>query len=287
MIVVICPAGAVTGGPEALHQLVHTINTVSPGFGAMCYTPFEQSWETPEAYKQYDVPVVSKDDIPLDALIVFPEIYPHLLPMFSQRKAFWWLSVDNYGGHGQGPLDSVWVHLAQSEYAHQHVQQAFNKSAFMLTDYINTWYIPSSNVDRVPRVAVNPVKGGHLIDQLGIDNIKLYGMSKEQVRAELEASMVYIDFGHHPGRDRFPREACLSGAVVFTNRLGAAKNNVDIPIDEWFKFNNINELPDKVAQVFGNYSYFKDQQQYYLDTIVQQQSVFTEEVKNLIELVRA
>ena len=112
----------------------------------------------------------------------------------------------------------------------------------MLTDYINPLYTDSSNTDRIPRVAVNPVKGGDQIDSLDVKSVKLYGMSRQQVKDELESSMVYVDFGHHPGRDRFPREACLSGAIVFTSRIGAALNPIDIPIDDWFKFHDVKEL---------------------------------------------
>lgn len=284
MIIVVCPAGAVTGGPEALHQLVHTINAVQPDFGAICYTPFEESFEVTGAYSQYNVPVIRKDDIPDDAVVVFPEIYPHLFPLFPQKKAFWWLSVDNHGSHGTGSLDEVWVHLAQSEYARKHVEKAYGKKPLMLTDYINSVYTPSDNMDRIPRVAVNPVKGGNQIDSLGVDNIKLHNMSREQVKQELEESMIYVDFGHHPGRDRFPREACLSGAVVFTSRIGAANNPVDIPIDEWFKFNTVDELGPKIKEVFENYSEFRNKQLGYLRTILCQQEVFTDEVRALVYL---
>lgn len=285
MIVVLCPAGAVTGGPEALHQLVHTVNIVKPDFGAICYTPFEQEHPLTEAYKQYGVPVIMKDDIPDDAIVVFPEIYPHLFPLFTQRKAFWWLSVDNHGSHGSGSLDDVWVHLAQSEYARVHVESTYQKQAMMLTDYVNPFYTVSTNMDRIPRVAVNPTKGGDKIDVLGIDNVKLRNMSREQVKHELETSMVYVDFGHHPGRDRFPREACLSGAVVFTTRLGSARNNVDIPIDEWFKFDDVDELAPKIQEVFSDYAGFRERQRPYLEAVMAQQEVFVNEVTELVKLV--
>lgn len=287
MIVVVCPSNTVTGGPEALHQLVHTINKIKPNFGAMCYTPFEQEWPVPEAYSQYNVPTIVKDQIPVDAVVVFPEIYPHLLPLFPHRKVFWWLSVDNHGSHGAGSLDQVWVHAVQSEYARQHVESTYQKQALMLTDYINPTYTESSNTSRIPRVAVNPVKGGDQIDSLDVKSIKLYNMSREQIKNELELSMVYVDFGHHPGRDRFPREACLSGAVVFTNRIGASVNPVDIPIDDWFKFHDTNELESKIKEVFDDYLRFRMSQSFYLQNILNQQNLFTYEVRELIKLVNS
>ena len=39
-LVVVCPANAVTGGPEAMHQLVHTANHVERGSAAILYWPF-------------------------------------------------------------------------------------------------------------------------------------------------------------------------------------------------------------------------------------------------------
>ena len=91
MIVVICPGNYVTGGPEALHQLVDMANHVLPGSAAICYLPFEESFEKNEAYDLYNTPIIQRSDIPADAVIVIPEVYPYLVLEFDQRCVLWWL----------------------------------------------------------------------------------------------------------------------------------------------------------------------------------------------------
>lgn len=54
----------------------------------------------------------------------------------------------------------------------------------------------------------------------------------------MEKAKVYIDFGHHPGKDRIPREAALCGCCVITNRKGSAHNAVDVPIPDSCKFDD-------------------------------------------------
>jgi hypothetical protein len=64
------------------------------------------------------------------------------------------------------------------------------------------------------------------------------------MRNTLARSKVYLDFGHHPGKDRIPREAAISGCCVLTNREGAAGNDRDIPIPDTYKFSDpLTQLP--------------------------------------------
>ena len=48
----------------------------------------------------------------------------------------------------------------------------------------------------------------------------------------MQKAKVYIDFGNHPGKDRFPREAVACGCRVITGRRGAAAFDQDVPIDD-------------------------------------------------------
>jgi hypothetical protein len=55
-ILVVCPAGAVTGGPEALHQLVDHMNHLGlPAY--VTYLPFDRAVQAPEPYQHYNAPV--------------------------------------------------------------------------------------------------------------------------------------------------------------------------------------------------------------------------------------
>jgi hypothetical protein len=116
-----------------------------------------------------------------------------------------------------------------------------------LSDYINRRYINAS-ASVIPGrkeniVVYNPAKGVEqtqiLMSSLqGYSFVPIQNMTADKVAELLARSKVYIDFGNHPGKDRIPREAAISGCVVITNRRGAAANPVDIPIDETYKIDD-------------------------------------------------
>ena len=260
MIVVIAPANAVTGGPEALHQLVHTANQLKPGSAAICYSPFDQPASVPKPYRLYDTPVIQVNQIPDDARIVLPEIWPGMAYWFKQPCALWWLSVDNFGTHGQRNLDGIDLHLFQSHYAAQHAK-TLGLPGDMLTDYLNPMFmhldgtIDLTHKDRC--VAVNPAKGRPLLDRFMAENPdievrEIRGLDRFGVVEVLASSMVYIDFGHQPGRDRPPREAAMAKCVVFAHNQGAAKMWGDMCLPGHFKFDSVHGLGDRVRQVLDS-----------------------------------
>jgi len=293
---VICPADVVTGGPEAQHQLVDMANDISPGSAAICYTPLDEPHETAEPYRRYDTPSIRWPDIPADALVILPEIWPQAIEMFTQPCGFWWLSWDNFWDWGTDPeevkaegMRKAAVQLTQSDYARRRVLEKFGLESMMLTDYINTSFTTAAagGVKR-PRVAVNPAKGEHLIEVFkewfpDIELIELADMSREQVAAELAASSVYIDFGHHPGRDRMPREAALSNVVVMATKIGAAANAVDLPISEWYKVTTMEEVGEKVRDVLANFDRHLAAQRPYAEIVRRQRSIFRTEVERLLD----
>lgn len=246
-LVVVCPSGAVTGGPEALHQLVHTANKVQRGSAAILYHPFVAQ-TTPEAYQHYVCPKILREQVPADALVVLPEIWPEMAHTFQNRCALWWLSVDNFGSHGQRNLERISYHLCQSQYAWDHVRNMGER--MMLTDWVDV-----AQVERVrhQQVAVNPAKdAGMLRPFLNLGRfqvVELRGMNRVQLSEALHSSKVYIDFGLHPGRDRLPREAALAGCAVMSTYFGAATYWEDMPLANWYKFETLGELVGKVEEL--------------------------------------
>ena len=61
-------------------------------------------------------------------------------------------------------------------------------------------------------------------------------MTRDDVVKNLLESKVYIDFGNHPGKDRFPREASILGCCIITGKKGCAHYYEDIPINDEYKF---------------------------------------------------
>ena len=279
-LVVVCPGGAVTGGPEALHQLVSMANKIQPESASILYYPFESRSVTPDEYKQYGCPVIKRGEVPVDALVVLPEIWPDMAYTFENKCALWWLSVDNFGTHGQKDLSRIVLNLCQSYYAFEHVKR---HKCLMLTDYV---CLPDVETQvRKPVVAVNPAKDAGMLQSFKamcvFPIVELRGLDRIGVAKTLYSSSVYVDFGRHPGRDRLPREAAYAGCTVFSTRLGAARFQEDMPLEERFKFDTVNEVLTEVSKVMTASK--RPSQNEYRGWVAGAQAVFQEEVAQLLK----
>jgi hypothetical protein len=260
---------------------------IEPGSAAVLYYPFN-SYTSPAAYQRYGCPIALREDVPVDALIVLPEIWPDMAHMFPNRCALWWLSVDNFGSHGQHNLDKISVHLSQSEYARRHVCDTLGAKPLMLTDWVE---VAAVDVERVSRVVVNPAKDAGLLAPFidihqDVEFVELRGLDDAGVAELLWSSQVYMDFGRHPGRDRPPREAASAGCVVLCVALGAANVWDDMPLDSVYKFNTLNEASNMLWTVMSDWSYHYWKQEQYRRQISVQREVFFGEVLVLLDSVK-
>jgi hypothetical protein len=282
-MVVVSPNVAVTGGVEALHQLVATANEIEAGSAAILYYPSDSNHD---AYSRYDCPVVQS--VPADALVVLPEIWPHLAQQFpANRCALWWLSVDNFGSHHQTDLSGISLHLCQSEYAWEHVRQNVGGEQLMVTDWVD---VLDADVPRLPRVVLNPAKDAGLLRPFmaahpHVEFVELRGLGRTGVAELLWSSQVYIDFGRHPGRDRPPREAASAGCVVLSTKLGAAGFDADMPLDDCYKFDSLDEASVALRMVLADWDAHHLAQSEYRSVVANQRSVFRQEVGELLESI--
>ena len=282
-MVVVSPNVAVTGGVEALHQLVATANKIEPGSAAILYWPSDSNHD---AYIRYDCPVV--ESVPADALVVLPEIWPQLAQQFpANRCALWWLSVDNFGSHHQTDLSGISLHLCQSEYAWEYVRQNVGGKQLMLTDWID---VLDADIPRLPRVVVNPAKDAGLLRPFmaahpDVEFVELRGLGRAGVAELLWSSQVYMDFGRHPGRDRPPREAASAGCVVLSTKLGAAGFDEDMPLDGCYKFDSLDEASVALSMVLADWDTHHEAQASYRSVVANQQSIFRQEVGELLESI--
>ena len=88
----------------------------------------------------------------------------------------------------------------------------------------------------------------------------------------MKKSMIYIDFGNHPGRDRIPREAVINGCIIITGRRGSSANDEDIPIDEKYKIDHKSENFHRIFEnlcndIFENYEIHQEKMKNYIDVI--------------------
>lgn len=259
-IAVLCPGGIVSGGPEVLHQLVDCLRS----FGieaAIAYYPFDAQHSKPDAYQHYDAPMCNFVDS-TTTLFVIPESSTWLTKLISKAQvAIWWLSVDNYlCAKRESQFRDMWVrvkslrnvrvplwrlkahlHFVQSEYASRFLKSAGLRSEF-LTDYLSASHFLGATDETIRGdvIAYNPLKGRERTTALiaalpDFQFVPIRGMSPAQVAALLHRAKIYIDFGHHPGKDRLPREAAMAGCCVITNRRGSARFFEDVPIPDKYK----------------------------------------------------
>lgn len=265
---VVCPPYLTTGGPEALHQLVYAAR--SQGIDArIVYLPKKEGAPPPEPaepYKIYNVEIDENLEDEPGVVVLVPELETRLLKGLKHAiKAIWWLSIDHYLDlirqekrkrikHWLGlnetfrvdrPDLSVW-HFAQSEYARKFLEGHGLKKVRLLTDFLRDDFFAAIEQSklaprRLRRVAFNPKKGLAQTEKImalagdAIEFVRLENMRPDQVRDALMTSSVYMDFGHHPGRDRIPREAAVCGCCVVTGRKGSAANDADVPIGSIYK----------------------------------------------------
>lgn len=241
-VYMMCPGNIHSGGSECCHQLVSQL--IQFGVDAyIFYVSGNPANPVREVYVKYHVPYVLEiEDKPHNVLIMPETANDSYFAYRRIRKIMWWLSVDNYISNIANlimaraenalaaPMPKLFYfdedsteHWFQSEYARQFVtlNGIDKKRIRAICDSVShVFLIHADSIDLSAKenyVAYNPKKGMEttsLLKMLGEDidwrPIENY-MTPEQVQELLAAAKVYIDFGHHPGRDRIPREAALSG----------------------------------------------------------------------------
>lgn len=314
-IYVACPANYATGGPELLHQLVHELRKLELT-AYMYYYPCDKK-KSPihKSYIQYKNPYVSLIDDREENVFITPEVKTNLIYDYKNiQKVIWWLSVDNFYNSNKGKQKSLLkkilhsigylkiynfdkkakiFHFVQSEYALQHLHSKNILQASFLGDYLNNIFISEQaniNTTKKDIVAYNPEKGFEFTQQImaisqDIKFIPIKNMTKEEVSNLLSSAKVYIDFGDHPGKDRMPREAAISGCCIITNKLGSAKYYKDIPIKDEFKFNgndqDIQLILKKISNCFIDYEVNKKKFDTYRDKIKNEQESFIDDIKRI------
>ena len=306
-VYILCPAYAVTGGPEALHQLGEALTHAGIDVAMVyikCYTPWYRIKKTyhpnfkivadgkPDRYADYHINQATHIDFSPQTLVVLPETLTRFSTHFSPCKtAIWWLSVDNYDKPFNNFSNPDLLHFFQSRYAEHFLIQNGAQHIAPLFDFIN---IPDTQTHSQKiirnRVCYNPKKGLEITqkirEKLGsqVEFLPLINMSSAELSEALATSKVYIDFGHHPGKDRIPREAALSGSVVITSKFGAAYFEKDLPISENYKFHStdISGICDAILDAITHYSERTIEFDDYRKEIKNQKEEFYQQARNIV-----
>lgn len=258
-IYIACLKNLVTGGIELLHQLCHELNTYAD-IDAYIWFEDEKDAIIPEPYRKYGNIVAINSRPSKDTVLIFPEVWASKTnseKYKDHQKVIYWESVYWYeywipkSQYLKFP-DGV-IHIAQSYYACEWLKRETNIDAIMVTDYLNDEYMNADlGKPRKRQILYNPKKGlditTRLITQMPNEKfIPILDMTVSQVKTLMEESMLYIDFGNHPGKDRIPREAAMCGCCVITSTDGSAKYCQDVCIPSDYKIDKADRLFEQKA----------------------------------------
>jgi hypothetical protein len=297
------PFGFETGGPEALHQLCQTLREHNQKAFVFPEKGTEKNVRV-KAYEKYDAPEIQSYDS--SDILVVPEVIPRLISK-TRRSVLWWLSVDNsplindlnfkkpnqiFDRRFSNKLYSnSTFHVTQSVYAQEFLKKQANLESSMLTDWVRVPKI-KINEKRPKYIAVNGNKG---VDRFEVlrnympeFNFKVIkNLSKQDAMELLANAELYLDLGHQPGKDRLPREAALLNVPVLLLKTGAARNHLDFPLSDEYKFqwNRLDELKSKIEEMLNSRTSVIDSQYQFKKNIENEHSRFQLEVRNLIQRV--
>lgn len=302
-----------TGGPEALHQLCGALRDL----GQEAYIWYTDSRLNNQIdvdiipdYRHYNVALTSLDTLASidrdDAIWVLPEGLPHdFYGTATKAKQVVWYLATASGNPNAIPYDDPRLEnsilLAQSDFGMNEACASFMPSQQVLkvTDYTRLSLLCSEQTllqeNRIAQVVYNPSKGLHVTNALrrflpDIRFAPVKGMNEIMLRDLGLKSKLYIDFGHHPGKDRLPREMASLGCVVLTGTDGVASSSIDLPIEP-LKFQpteqgyDIAAIACHIRDALSRYDELFIDQQSYRDTIRSEYQTFLGQVQNLIELL--
>lgn len=315
-IYITCPPQFATGGTELLHQLCFKLNKL--GYNALMYYRGEFTEEpVSERFKKYNVGYVWEVPDKPENILIFPEVAPRMIYDFKHlTKVIWWMSVDNYFDGNtykkrrikkiifgkkffdiKNPDPKVY-HFVQSEYARQFLSSHGVTKIFFLSDYLNKSFLENeysyTSNKRENKVLYNPKKGFEFVEKImeaasDLSFVALENMTPDEIIHLTKTSKVYIDFGNHPGKDRFPREAAIGGCCIITGKKGSAKYYEDVPINEEYKYeNDTRDIPliiSKIKDCFENYDKKISDFEYYRNFILNEESKFEQDIQIIFKKV--
>ena len=182
--------------------------------------------------------------------------------------------------------------MCQSQYAKAYLLKIGideNRIEF-LSDYINEEFVRNHVVEKERIVIYNPKKGFRYTKKIikrmpKTTWIKIHGLRSDEVHMLMLKSMLYVDFGNHPGKDRMPREAALSMCCIITGMRGSAKYSEDVNIPLKYKIDekkvDKNKVVDLIEDSLNNYDININDFEQYRNVIKGEKETFYNDVTEL------
>lgn len=312
MIYIACLPAFATGGTELLHQFGAEL--LKNGVEASMLYHHAKGDPVAPRFKKYNVPyVLGIETVKPGDVLVAPEVLTDLLYEWKGiRKVVWWLSIDFFfrSRFSKRNLfrrlflqkkffnfnDTGVDHFVQSRYAFDFLSAKGIVPAGMLSDYLGDDFIQAAisaanASEKKPVVLFNPKKGIKYTRKLiallpGVEFRAIENMTPAEVANLMQTSALYIDFGNHPGKDRIPREAAISGACVIVGKQGSATNAWDVPVPDMFKFDlddaGLRSAVVRIQEIVEQPSKYQPMFDHYRNVIIAEKSIFQQQVVDFI-----
>jgi hypothetical protein len=320
VIYIACPANYATGGPYLLHQLAYKLIRLNYNAKMFYFNGSKNENPVHDFYKNLEVPYSLEIENNPKNLLITPESSSDLILKFKEiQKVIWWLSVDYYFERNKKASFSLKRFLGlkekrlyynfQKEPKHSHWVQCYYAEHFLkskgisdihyLSDYLNEIFInevknkkfDSTNKENI--ISYNPRKGFEVTKILmektpHLKWVAIENMSPNDVKELLLKSKIYIDFGHHPGKDRIPREAAICGCIVITNTKGSANFFEDVAIPNQYKIDYSDEKEKEIIQLLetslSDYDEKLKDFDFYKSQIINEEIRFNNDLEKILKM---
>lgn len=122
-----------------------------------------------------------------------------------------------------------------------------------------------------------------------VEIVELKNLTPEQIKTLFVQAKLYIDLGLFPGPERMPREAVAAYCNIITSKNGAAKNDIDVPIPEQYKFKtNIIDVSKTVrlaSDMIMDYENYLSDFDSYRMKVYKQIDGFENDIDEIIQLI--
>ncbi|RXM40673.1 hypothetical protein BOQ62_05000 [Chryseobacterium sp. CH21] len=317
-IIIFCPPNSVTGGPEALHQLADKLYHLGVKNVFMHYIPQRKNAK-PVNYNVYTTREIEIVEDKPENILIIPESMTFLVKKYPEsQKVIWWLSVDFYKilmDHRirrQSFLTKLFYKQNDKEYHFEHLPKVFQwAQSYRSSIYIKDHGIPANQIDFVcdyinpsflkntnriekdlsnKTILYNPRKGKKEVSEL-IKNspdlcwIPVQNMNADQIKDLMAKSLLYVDFGENPGRDKMLRESVSQDCCIISGKNGSSAFYEDLMIPDEYKFNfsekTIPEIIAKIKEVLDNYSDHISQFSTYKNMVLNEEIAFENKLKEI------
>lgn len=190
-------------------------------------------------------------------------------------------------------IDDINVNFSHSDYQFN-ILKAKGINSIKMSDYIRKKYFLARKKILIKNkkdiICYNPSKSSAFFKKFieknkDLNFLPLKNFTLDEVIYHLSKSKIYIDFGFHPGQDHLPREAAVLKNCIITNREGSAGLFNDVPINNEFKFTEINSnfinLRNKIDIIFNNFPKELKKFSFYNRYLFNQKKVFSKQISKI------